>query len=672
MGIKHIFSHICGDQNLNLPYLAQIPMGEHSIVSIGHEVDLETAIRYFGDTCIIAGNVEPAIIQHGSPQEVYDLAFNGSQLFAATRSGIFFADINNPNLIDYSNWQRINTIPSPNSKFNCIVNFNNKLYVNNSNDTSNYDKIYYYNDTAWMPFEDSVFKDIYYMQNCHDKLVITGRNKIKIFDKNSTILYDNGIKDQSHCIIDKDNEIWIARITGGLYRNYPQNPYPLPKPNRPPYTNAVRMSIENDLVLVAGGTITYNFWQGYCVYMFKNEKWEHLNNKLYSEDNLYLEYNVNDVIINPDNPNQAWVATNGFGLRELINLKPTVIYDETNSEIENIDEWGPGYSLISDLEYDIKGNLWFTLDYVPTGLYVRTTKGIIRKIKNTGFNFSKQETGRIATSGNTIFVLLIKDYAGILAYNHGGSFDNETDDKQAVFTVMNQDNKKFKQLKTLASDLDGNIWVGTTEGCVVYYDPDNVYDQQEVKGYQIKIPRNDGTGLADYALGTESITSIAVDGANRKWFGTEKSGVYLFSADGTEQIHNFKTENSPLPSNSIIDIAINHLTGEVYFSTDKGIVSYKSDATKGLKEFDSVYVYPNPVHQDYSGTITITGLVENTNVKITDISGKLVYENTALGGQVTWDGKSFHGTRVGSGIYLVYCTDKNGNQTAVVKLLFLK
>jgi uroporphyrinogen decarboxylase len=74
MGVRHIYYHICGEQNLNLPYWAEVPMGDLGMVSVGHEVDIATAIQYFGDRCIIIVNVNPVVIQNGTPQEVYQLS----------------------------------------------------------------------------------------------------------------------------------------------------------------------------------------------------------------------------------------------------------------------------------------------------------------------------------------------------------------------------------------------------------------------------------------------------------------------------------------------------------------------------------------------------------------------------------------------------------------------
>jgi hypothetical protein len=162
-----------------------------------------------------------------------------------------------------------------------------------------------------------------------------------------------------------------------------------------------------------------------------------------------------------------------------------------------------------------------------------------------------------------------------------------------------------------------------------------------------------------------------VDGANRKWVGTSKAGVFLFSEDGLETIHHFTTENSPLLSNKIFEIAIDGKKGTVYFGTEGGLISYKSTAIDGKDDFGDVYVYPNPVREDYQGEIVVTGLVGNVNVKITDINGNIVFETTALGGQAIWDGRTFSGNRVRTGVYMIFCTNEDGSQTHITKLLVI-
>ena len=170
------------------------------------------------------------------------------------------------------------------------------------------------------------------------------------------------------------------------------------------------------------------------------------------------------------------------------------------------------------------------------------------------------------------------------------------------------------------------------------------------------------------------IKDIEIDGAGRKWIGTNNNGIYLVSADGQETIHHFTTDNSPLPSDRIESIAINNVSGDVFIGTDKGIASYKGDATVAAESLEkgNVYAFPNPVASYYDGLITVVGLKANSHVKVINTAGRLVAEGTSLGGTFTWDGRTPQGQRVSTGIYYVLACDEAGNEGVATKVLFIK
>ena len=253
--------------------------------------------------------------------------------------------------------------------------------------------------------------------------------------------------------------------------------------------------------------------------------------------------------------------------------------------------------------------------------------------------------------------------------------DNNTpevfsDDRTRKLTITDSDDKVINSVFSAAEDLDGNIWIGTDQGPVIYYNTDQIFEG-DVRGYRIKVPRNDGSGLADYMLGTESITAISVDGANRKWLGTKSSGAYMLSADGTAVVKNYNVQNSPIFSDSIAAVAVDNNTGEVWFGTSGGVLSVREIATSGRQSFSDVYSFPNPVREDYSGNVTITGLMKDTQVKITDISGNLVYETMSEGGQASWDLTTYNGHRVRTGVYLAFCANNDGSESCVTKILVI-
>ena len=257
-----------------------------------------------------------------------------------------------------------------------------------------------------------------------------------------------------------------------------------------------------------------------------------------------------------------------------------------------------------------------------------------------------------------------------------GTLEDSSDDKHKfIKNFTNQDGTILSHngIYCITEDKNGAIWIGTGQGPIILNNPSNFFED-DFYCTQIKVPRDDGTNLADFLLANDKINAIAVDGGNRKWIGTEMNGIYLLSPDGLETIHHFTAENSPLLSNNIQSIAIHPHTGEVFIGTSKGLVSYQSDATEPEDNFveDNVYAYPNPVKPDYTGVITITGLVQDTDIKITNVSGKLIHEGTSVGGQFTWDGKNQQGKRVPSGVYFVLAANAEGKEGIATKILFIR
>ena len=259
---------------------------------------------------------------------------------------------------------------------------------------------------------------------------------------------------------------------------------------------------------------------------------------------------------------------------------------------------------------------------------------------------------------------------GLFVFTENGTIENYNDDMYRILnTNIGEGNLPSLQTYSLAEDLNGEIWVGTDKGIAVFYNPEAVFSEYNYDAQQILITTGD---YGQYLLNEEKIKCIAVDGANRKWIGTERSGLFLLSEDGQNEILHFTKNNSPLFSDNIIDITINNQNGEVFIGTSDGLISYRSDATKGSLSQNKTHVFPNPVEKDYNGSIAISGLITNANVKITDISGNLVFETTANGGQAIWNGKSKDGERAATGVYLVFSTDIYGEEKTVSKILFFR
>ena len=262
---------------------------------------------------------------------------------------------------------------------------------------------------------------------------------------------------------------------------------------------------------------------------------------------------------------------------------------------------------------------------------------------------------------------------GITVFNEKGTIDDTSDDVVnhfSLFSTANGDAISVSGYFCMAEDKKGNIWLGTNRGPIICPVPNRAIDDPD-QIYCTRIIR-ELNGENSYFLDNVQINAIAVDGGNRKWLGTEGAGIFVVSEDGSETIENFTTDNSPLLSDVINSIAIDDVTGEVFIGTDKGIISYMGEATEGSESYSEVYAYPNPVRPQYGDKVTITGLMSDSNVKITDVAGHLVYQGKSLGGQLTWNCRSYRGERVASGVYLVLAATPEGKESVVTKIVVVK
>ena len=419
---------------------------------------------------------------------------------------------------------------------------------------------------------------------------------------------------------------------------------------------------------------TVNNWENPgIVQVLQGDDWD------FFEDNLstrtgYPYIGTKAVAIDPRNSNHVYVGAR-TGLYEFMSGKMVASYNKDNSILQGaIDrgrELGNDYVLVYGLAYDREGNLWV--------LNNQTKKENLIRVSKDGqmTSFSKPELMKdgVGLSGLSQMRLDSRDLLWFCNdhWIQPGlfSYDPKNDKLNAYTRFVNEDgsNVDITAVHCWAEDLDHNIWVGTTAGPMLLQ-RSQMNEQENYRFVQVKVPRNDGTNLADYLLAGLEITAMAVDGGGRKWFGTKGNGVYLISADNMKQLQHFVTTNSHLLSNNIQSISINHATGEVFFATDKGLCSYMSDATKAVDSpnDETTYAYPNPVKPGYTGPITIVGLSLNVNVKIVTTNGVLVAEGTSNGGTFVWNGKDKNGKRVASGVYMVQTADENGDNGTVCKV----
>ena len=326
---------------------------------------------------------------------------------------------------------------------------------------------------------------------------------------------------------------------------------------------------------------------------------------------------------------------------------------------------------ISGLDFDSKHNLWVANSGAPNILSVMKNDGDWKSLNLGGLLSGGDISELLIDNSDQKWIIRRKD--GVIVFNDNGTIDDISDDLVKVLnSSAGQGNIPGSNVYAFATDQDGEVWVGTDKGIGVFYSPENIFiSGTNYDAQHILVPHNDGSGLADYLLETELVTAIAVDGDNRKWIGTERAGIFLFSEDGLEQIHQFTSDNSPLLSNNIISISITD-DGEVFIGTSNGIISYKGTATPPNPPGTKVYAYPNPVRENYTGLIAIKGLENKSFIKITDTYGNLVYQTKSEGGQAVWDGNNFDGEHVATGIYMVFAVTTDKTEKVVTKILVVR
>lgn len=385
-------------------------------------------------------------------------------------------------------------------------------------------------------------------------------------------------------------------------------------------------------------------------------------------------------VFDPEDPDTYFVGTFLEGVYKITDGKVVAKYDWTNSPLKQ--DWS---CEASGLCFDKDRNLWLIQGINNPAIYVLPRA----KQSKSDLTASDWITVKVNISDATnhfMQALITNKNLKVFAVNSMGSDLMVIDDngnpasssiKYRLYSsgeLYDQDEKAYTwtQIACMAEDANGKIWMGTNNG-VIEFNPNNALNDN-FRINRIKVPRNDGTNLADYLLSGTSITAIAVDGANRKWIGTVNMGIYLVSSDGSKILKHFSTDNSALTSDRIVSICCNPNSNSVYIGTPTGLIEYYSDAAPAAEDYSGIYAYPNPVTPDFTGEITITGLMENSLVKIADAAGNVIRSLQSTGGMVTWNGCYSNGERVKTGVYYVLASQNENSKSSgiVTKILFIK
>ena len=658
---------ISGNKSLNNMYMDSV----FAYIATGFGiVKFNVKKQEFSETYLVTAN--------GDYIFVNDVTIANDTVYVATVKGVRKAYKYDPQITFYESWSQDTTLPNMNGSFDIISSANNILYLNYP-DADTVDDILYQKNTDenWKQVNGLVSSENRSVEAKDGKVLISHKDEISTYDEswvevNRIFNYGEGTFCSPHgSILGTNGSIWVGDHNLGMIYNARPFLYEIINPQSPARSSVDEIDIHNNQMAIAGGLKQNNWTNSYsnngAYFRTSGHDWEHTTK--FIDDGLDGIFDLVTIQINPNNKNVVYAGSLGGGLVEFIDNKVSRVFNTENSTLKNAN--GIDWVVVTGLDYDSQGNLWVANSLTPDAISVFTYDQ-----KWVGFSFPQyipeERTGDIIVDQlGYKWMILPHGGKGILVFNDNNTIEDKTDDQAKILNNgTGSGGLPSSDIYSIAEDKDGEIWVGTSEGVGVFYSPSSIFTEGvNFDAQRIIVEVN---GYFQYLLGTETVTAIAVDGANRKWFGTKGSGVFLMSHDGTQELLHFTSENSALLSNFIRTIKINESTGEVLFGTDDGIVAYKGTATDLEALQQDAYAYPNPVPENYYGNIAITGLPTDSEVRITDAAGNMVFTTKAEGTQAVWNGNDMNGQRVGTGVYFVFGIDIEGNESRVAKILFTR
>ena len=664
--------------NINAIFTAQLTGSKriHRIHGLGNEVYLATG---FGIVVINDQKVEVKDTYYPSAgnQPIIDIAFTADSIYALTPTTLFVGALNNPFLADPAQWREASYTPdySATGVFKSITAFSNQLFLSYNDEVYNGDTLFQLDQTLyeWTPFLSDT--ELNYVTTENNQLLVNADGGLFVYNsdlsQNQIIFqYSHGSFPNCVDVAFVDGNYYIADRSSGLVKTpnaFSSQQILFPGPDN---NFSYRVDWQRGKLAVAGGP------GDRAGYTFMDEEWTSIN---MFQQTLIQGKAIPGWLSTTANPrNTDQVAFGSFSEMPLVITGDGIQIADTLSIYNSLLEVrfdaatsGLNWSEVTDMEYDNQGNLWVANSGCQRPLKVYTEDGVWYDF-DLGSTSRNKFTRRIAVDSEGVKWLAI-DGAGVYAFDDNGTLDDPSDDRYRLLnTNENTGNLPTTTVEALAVDMDNNIWVGTPEGMRVLYNSGGVFDASPGNYNFQRLLIEFGENV-EIVLGSTHITDIEIDGANRKWIGTANSGVFLFSSDGLTLIENFTAENSPLLTNTILDMTIDEKTGEIYFVTDQGMISYRSDASTGDNQYTNVKVFPNPVYPNYFGPITIQGIASNSEVKITDVAGNLVFRTASNGGTATWDGRTLQGQRATTGVYLIWTSVdiEGGKGRKVGKVVFI-
>lgn len=586
------------------------------------------------------------------------------KIYLATSQGILVAPASGANLQDFRNWSSLsNGIPEP-TAVSSLAAFQGRLYAGTPAG------VYKLSGENWSTTPMASGSAVTSMNATDAYLTIVSANGVFIVESNGQqYTLQHTLFTQPREAVAIGTEAWIADHAKGLVQaNLNSTGTTAFAPDGPYASESFSVYTYNGKVYVLSGGYSgsyepYNTHNGF--YMYENGEWQNYNRILYPQSTFVLGQDLVDAVFNPVT-NKLYLASYGSGLVEWEGPEQAKLYNGYNSPLLSTFSYNEKENnvRVTDVAVDAEGNVWvLNRNQLPgaPGLHKLSPDGNWNSFNLNGL-----------PDGSNLASLVVDDYgqkwisiawqgntrSGIVVFDE---LQNRT---RTLSVGEGNGGLPNGAVYSIAKDLNGDIWVGTANGVGVYYNTGFVFEAQR---YDARIPVIDGRPL----LNGQTIRSVAVDGANRKWMATD-NGIWLFGPDGDELIAHFTTQNSPLPSDKVLSVGVEHQSGEVFVATDAGVASFRSSATVTEGKPECAVVFPNPVRPDYTGQIGVSGLPNNADVRITDVSGTLVYKGKATGGTFAWNARDYNGKRVRAGVYLVLSASEDGSQTCISKIAVME
>ena len=609
----------------------------------------------------------------GTYLNINDLTFTDSLIVVATDNGIMTANKDNRFLHLVHNWTRDTLSLLAGQRITQLATDDNgrllALACNPLGDTT------LYREVAPLSFAPLASGNLRSFDFSSHHLMLCHADRLEVYDNTYSMQQTlTGIDwmdmDINHATMTADGRLWLAHSWASMVMvGADRQTVTSLTPGGPWSDDVYRLTAFDDRLIVSPGGHLTTFANAYIAanaYTLQGDRWLMLSDP---DGILASASDVIDIAVNPKRQKQLLAACWGSGLLEINDNKVTALHDETNTDGALTPYTQGAFSSLRTgaVAFDNKGNAWVTNSRSPNVLAVRRSNG------------SWEAFNTLSLNANNEIDHIIWDSIGDLKLFWGREnkiFVHDGDSHMAYIDPNNGAKLSTSMVNTVVQDHDGHLWIGTNKGIKVAYDLSRAFagggtgERSGITCNNILFSQN---GISEYLMAYESVTCMAVDGANRKWVGTSTGGLYLISANGLEEVAHFTTANSPLFSDKILAVAVMPWTGEVFIATDKGLQSFRGTATYAFTEpMEDIHAFPNPVRPDFDGLIAIKGFTRNAIVHITDAAGNTVYATRANGGQAVWNGCTQSGQRVASGVYYVFASAEDGSMRSATKIMIIR